>query len=467
MNSEKTELKLICMEDVETKEVEWLWYPYIPYGKITVIEGDPGEGKTTLVLKLAALLSRGEPLPCDDDIPYDPINIIYQTAEDGIDDTIKPRLEKAGADCSKIRIIDESEKELTMNGERLEQAIAETKAKLIILDPIQAYLGASVDMHRANEIRPVMKRLGLMAEKHHCAVILIGHMNKASGAKSTYRGLGSIDIQATARSVLLVARIKEKGNIHQHLDLIAGLPYEDIKSFRKSFDDVYSMRPDQLQLGFLKVLKGSYMQEMQQEYELRYKDEPPYEVLSTKWLPYSDVIELKGIEEMVEIYYNSGQFTHVVEALVENYASAYQMYQDLWQYYEEHDYMGIQHRRSARYEIVLDFVKEKYPEQADVMRELLTYDYYLRENAKSRPEFAGEDATDKRFVRAFYEEEEKERKHLPGYEQFDRNQMRKMTHLEYFPHMGKMLLFDYKFRNPLNQEARTCMIKKDSLERRG
>ena len=264
-----------------------------------------------------------------------------------------------------------------------------------------------------------------------------------------------------------VARIKEKGNIHQHLDLIAGLPYEDIKSFRKSFDDVYSMRPDQLQLGFLKVLKGSYMQEMQQEYELRYKDEPPYEVLSTKWLPYSDVIELKGIEEMVEIYYNSGQFPHVVEALVKNYASAYQMYQDLWQYYEEHDYMGIQYRRSARYEIVLDFVKEKYPEQADGMRELLTYDYYLRENAKSRPEFAGEDATDKRFVRAFYEEEEKERKHLPGYEQFDRNQMRKMTHLEYFPHMGKMLLFDYKFRNPLNQEARTCMIKKDSLERRG
>ena len=264
-----------------------------------------------------------------------------------------------------------------------------------------------------------------------------------------------------------VARIKEKGNIHQHLDLIAGLPYEDIKSFRKSFDDVYSMRPDQLQLGFLKVLKGSHMQEMQQVYELRYKDEPPYEVLSTKWLPYSDVIELKGIEEMVEIYYNSGQFTHVVEALVENYVSAYQMYRDLWQYYEDHDYMGIQHRRSARYEIVLDFVKEKYPEQADVMRELLTYDYYLRENAKSRPEFAGEDTTDKRFVRAFYEEEEKERKHLPGYEQFDRNQMRKMTHLEYFPHMGKMLLFDYKFRNPLNQEARTCMIKKDSLERRG
>lgn len=256
MNSEKTELKLICMEDVETKEVEWLWYPYIPYGKITVIEGDPGEGKTTLVLKLAALLSRGEPLPCDDDIPYDPINTIYQTAEDGIDDTIKPRLEKAGADCSKIRIIDESEKELTMNDERLEQAIVETKAKLIILDPIQAYLGASVDMHRANEIRPVMKRLGVMAEKHHCAVILIGHMNKASGVKSTYRGLGSIDIQATARSVLLVARIKEKPNIRvMAQDKSSLAPPDDAIGFEMTEDQgmvcigAYDITVDELLIG--------------------------------------------------------------------------------------------------------------------------------------------------------------------------------------------------------------------------
>ena len=260
-----------------------------------------------------------------------------------------------------------------------------------------------------------------------------------------------------------VARIKEKGNIHQHLDLIAGLPYEDIKSFRKSFDDVYSMRPDQLQLGFLKVLKGSYMQEMQQEYELRYKDEPPYEVLSTKWLPYSDVIELKGVEEMVEIYYNSGQFTHVVEALVENYASAYQMYQDLWQYYEEHDYMGIQHRRSARYEIVLDFVKEKYPEQADVMRELLTYDYYLRENAKSRPEFAGDYLVEKNVARAFYEKEEETHMYLSDYGKYDRNQMRKMTHLEYFKLADTYILFDYQNRNPLNQEARVCKVEIDKV----
>ena len=206
-------LKLIHMEDVVSKEVEWLWYPYIPYGKITIIEGDPGEGKTTLVLKLAAALSMGLPLPCDDDKEYEPIHIIYQTAEDGIEDTIKPRLEKAGADCSMIRVIDETDKELSMTDDRLEQAIIETGARLIILDPIQAYIGATVDMHRANEIRPVLKHLGIIAEKHNCAIILIGHMNKASGSKSTYRGLGSIDIQATARSVLLVARLRDKPNI--------------------------------------------------------------------------------------------------------------------------------------------------------------------------------------------------------------------------------------------------------------
>lgn len=213
VEKQNVELKLIHMEDVVSKEVEWLWYPYIPYGKITIIEGDPGEGKTTFVLKLAAALSRGLPLPCDDDKEYEPIHIIYQTAEDGIEDTIKPRLEKAGADCSMIRVIDETDKELSMTDDRLEQAIIETKARLIILDPIQAYIGATVDMHRANEIRPVLKHLGIIAEKHNCAIILIGHMNKASGSKSTYRGLGSIDIQATARSVLLVARLRDKPNI--------------------------------------------------------------------------------------------------------------------------------------------------------------------------------------------------------------------------------------------------------------
>lgn len=210
---QKVELELIHMEDVVSKEVEWLWYPYIPYGKITIVEGDPGEGKTTLVLKLAAALSRGLPLPCDDDRERESIHIIYQTAEDGIDDTIKPRLEKAGADCSMIRVIDENEKELSMTDDRLEQAIVETGARLVILDPIQAYIGAKVDMYRANEIRPVLNHLGMIAEKYNCAIVLIGHMNKAAGSKSTYRGLGSIDIQATARSVLLVARLRDKPNI--------------------------------------------------------------------------------------------------------------------------------------------------------------------------------------------------------------------------------------------------------------
>lgn len=202
------DLKIINMEDVEAKELDWLWYPYIPYGKITIVQGDPGEGKTTFVLHLAALLTKGEALPCDDK-ENPPINVIYQTAEDGLEDTIKPRLVEAGADCSRIKVIDESTDPLTMSDERLEQAIIETGAKLIILDPIQAYLGAEIDMHRANEIRPILKRLGAIAEQHICAVVLIGHMNKSSGSKSAYRGLGSIDFQATARSVLVVGRLKD------------------------------------------------------------------------------------------------------------------------------------------------------------------------------------------------------------------------------------------------------------------
>ena len=208
----KPELRLINMADVEATEVKWLWYPYIPYGKITIIQGDPGEGKTTLILNLAALLSKGDNLP-ESNEKSEPINIIYQTAEDGLSDTVKPRLIAANADDDKITVIDESKIELSLTDERLEQAIIETKAKLVILDPLQAYIGANVDMHRANEIRPVMKHLSEVAQRQQCAVVLIGHLNKAIGMKSSYRGLGSIDIPASARSVLLVGRIKDNPTV--------------------------------------------------------------------------------------------------------------------------------------------------------------------------------------------------------------------------------------------------------------
>lgn len=206
------ELKIINMDEVPVEEVKWLWYPYIPFGKLTIIHGDGGEGKTTLILQLAALLSRGKKLPCDD-TEREPIKIIYQTAEDGLGDTIKPRLLSGNADCSQIKVIDESEAALTMLDERVEQAIAETGARVIILDPMQAYVGAKVDMNRANEVRNILAQLGRIAEKYCCAIILVGHLNKAQGHKSTYRGLGSIDFQACARSVLVVGRVKDKPEI--------------------------------------------------------------------------------------------------------------------------------------------------------------------------------------------------------------------------------------------------------------
>ena len=202
-----------------------------------------------------------------------------------------------------------------------------------------------------------------------------------------------------------VRAVQKNGNVHQHLDLIAGLPHENLKSFHRSFNDVYALRPEQLQLGFLKVLKGSYMQEHQAEYGLVVKNIPPYEVLYTDWLPYDDVLRLKGIEEMVEVYYNSGQFTQTMPELEKYFKDPFIMYADMAAYYDKNGYFKINHKRAARYEILLEFVKEYAPKQMDVVRELLTYDYYLRENAGNRPEFAGEYQMDKAEVRAFYEEE--------------------------------------------------------------
>ena len=215
-------LKLINMEQVETEKIDWLLYPFIPFGKVTIVQGDPGEGKTTMVLQIIAKLTKGEAvLPSGSDEPaleektmaLEPVNVIYQTAEDGLGDTIKPRFLSAGADCSRVMVIDDGDQALTMMDARLEEAIIQTKARLVVLDPIQGFLGADVDMHRANEIRPLMKRVALLAEKYHCAIILIGHMNKNSNGKSSYRGLGSIDFQAAARSVLIVGRIKDEPEI--------------------------------------------------------------------------------------------------------------------------------------------------------------------------------------------------------------------------------------------------------------
>ena len=215
-------LKLINMEQVEVEKIDWLLYPFIPFGKVTIVQGDPGEGKTTMVLQIIAKLTKGEAvLPSGSDEPaleektmdLEPVNVIYQTAEDGLGDTIKPRLLSAGADCSRVMVIDDNDQALTMMDARLEEAIIKTKARLVVLDLIQGFLGAAVDMHRANEIRPLMKRVAVLAEKYHCAIILIGHMNKNSNGKSSYRGLGSIDFQAAARSVLIVGRIKDEPEI--------------------------------------------------------------------------------------------------------------------------------------------------------------------------------------------------------------------------------------------------------------
>ena len=205
-NNELTEMNLIKMSDIEAKEVEWLWYPFIPYGKLTIIQGDPGDGKTTLVLNIAAALTQGKGFENGMNVE-EPMNVIYQTAEDGLADTVKPRLEQAGAECSKVLVIDESEKSLSMTDERIEKALDETGARLLIMDPIQAYLGGGTDMNRANEAREITKHLAIIAEKKNCAIVLIGHMNKAGGIKAAYRGMGSIDFIAVARSVLLVGRV--------------------------------------------------------------------------------------------------------------------------------------------------------------------------------------------------------------------------------------------------------------------
>ena len=255
----------------------------------------------------------------------------------------------------------------------------------------------------------------------------------------------------------IVKRVQEKGNVHQHLDLIAGLPYEDYERFAQSFRDVYALHPEQLQLGFLKVLKGSYMHEKTEDYQLLYQDRPPFEVLSTKWLSYDDVIRLKGVEEMVEVYYNSGQFVNTLRLLEEEFTDTFALYESLSRYYEENGLHMINHSRITRYEVLFAFIKACVEKNVENYRQMLILDLYLRENVKKRPEFAGEVSVDKQKASAFYEKEAEERRYLKGYEGYDKRQLRKMTHLEQIN--GNLYVFDYRNRNVLTNQASVFWVE--------
>ena len=196
------------MTEIKETVVEWLWYPFIPFGKVTLIQGDPGQGKTWLAMHLAAACTNRKELP--NELPMDSFNVFYQTAEDGIGDTIKPRLMKCGADMERVRVIVEDNAMLSLTDPRLELAIKQNNVKLLIMDPIQAYLGPDVDMNRANEIRPLFRYLGGVAERTGAAIVLIGHLNKNAGTHANYRGLGSVDISAAVRSILLVGKVEKE-----------------------------------------------------------------------------------------------------------------------------------------------------------------------------------------------------------------------------------------------------------------
>ena len=265
-----------------------------------------------------------------------------------------------------------------------------------------------------------------------------------------------------------VRQVQAGKNVHQHLDLIAGLPLEGYDSFRKSFDDVYGLRPQQLQLGFLKVLKGSYMYEKREEYGCVYKQREPYEVLSTNWLSYGEICRLKGIEDMVEVYYNSGQFTRTIEALEKEFSDAFAMYEALADFYEKKGYFGISHTRIRRYEILLEFLEEQGKEDLAYFRERMVFDLYARENLKTRPVWAGEQKLYKEQIQNFYRKEAEEPRLLRQYGGYQPRQLEKMTHLEVFTYdvlsqkreKGQYpVLFDYKERSPLTHDARVCAVE--------
>ena len=263
-------------------------------------------------------------------------------------------------------------------------------------------------------------------------------------------------------------KIKSYGNIHQHLDLIAGLPYEDYESFKHSFNVVYAMKPDQLQLGFLKVLHGSEMEMRASEFGIVYSDKPPYEVLKTKWIGFDEILKLKAVESVVEIYYNSFQFSNTIKYLESCFESAFDMFFELGMFYNEKSSNGEKHSRVARYEILLEFIN-KYRKNTGKklgmwtdelsFSQLLTLDFYLRENAKNRPPFSQDNSKYKNIIKDFYKSE-MAREKLPGYEDYDSRQLERMTHMEVFSLCGKNIyvLFDYENRNALSKEAKLQII---------
>ena len=263
-----------------------------------------------------------------------------------------------------------------------------------------------------------------------------------------------------------VQRVASAENIHQHLDLIAGLPYENLESFKKSFNDVYRLRPQQFQLGFLKVLKGSKMHEKAGEYGIVYHTRPMYEVLSTNWLTYDEVIHLKGIEEMVEVYYNSCQFRCTMLALEAEFDTPFAMYEALAEYYEENRLNGLKHSRMGRFDILHDFIlsyvkKEHAPKYEDD----LLMDLYLREKSKSRPSWAADLSGYKSEIQEFFRKEAEEKRYLKDYEGYSWKQILNMTHVE-VDSKGKWTLFDYKRRDPLTKDAKTYRILERKEEER-
>ncbi|GLC81411.1 B12-binding domain-containing radical SAM protein [Lacrimispora brassicae] len=250
-----------------------------------------------------------------------------------------------------------------------------------------------------------------------------------------------------------VGKINSFGNIHQHLDLIAGLPWEDYQSFRNSFNEVYEMKPEQLQLGFLKVLKGSFLSEKAEEYGVRFKEKPPYEVLSTRWLDYGGILKLKALEEMLEVYGNSGQFRTTLHELLKEFETPFDMFEALAEYYDKQGLSEISHSRMARYEILEGFIYSLVPKKHSLYQDLLVYDLYLRENLKSRPPFAADQEPFKDRVRAFFEAEAASFRYLKeGYEGYEARQLIKMAHVEVFRD-GRAILFDYKNRDVLSHNA--------------